>query len=230
MPYTIFTGVIWYDERMARKQKTVIKNLIFDFDGTIADSLPAMISVYNKLIRNNENPLTEAEIERLRGMTSRRALKHMGVRWWQVPKLLLLGMGDFHDLVPTMKSFKGLPEVIKQLHARGDRLFMVTSNSQGNVMKFLELNGLDGYFIEIDTGSGLFSKAKHIRRLISKHGLKRKETVYVGDETRDIQAARLSLIRPVSVTWGLNTRKILKRQRPAVLIDEPEDLLRLGKI
>ena len=211
---------------MIKKKKTDIKNFIFDFDGTIADSLPAMITVYNKLIRNNENPLTGEEIASLRGMTSRQAIRHLGVRWWQVPKLLLLGMGDFHELVPTLKTFDGLPEVIRELHVRGDKLFIVTSNSHDNVMKFLELNSLDKYFTEIATGSGLFSKAKHIRRLMKRHGMKRRETVYIGDETRDIQAARLALIKPVAVAWGLNTRRILARQRPAYLIDEPAQILK----
>ncbi|MFZ1324135.1 MAG: HAD hydrolase-like protein, partial [Candidatus Saccharimonadales bacterium] len=57
------------------------------------------------------------------------------------------------------------------------------------------------------------------------HGLKRKDTVYIGDETRDIQAARMAFIRAVSVTWGFNTRRILEKQRPAYLIDTPEELL-----
>jgi phosphoglycolate phosphatase-like HAD superfamily hydrolase len=212
---------------MARKQKPVITNLIFDFDGTLADSLPAMIAVFNKRIRGDENPLTHEEIERLRGMTSRKAIRNLGIRWWQIPKFLLQGMGDFHALVPTLKPFTGLPQTIHLLHKNGYRLFIVTSNTHENVELFLKNNNLNGYFEDMATGSGLFRKAKHIRRLMKKHGLKRRNTVYIGDETRDIAAARMALVRGISVTWGFNTKEILARQRPTYIIDKPKDIISL---
>lgn len=202
-------------------------NYIFDFDGTIVDSLPAMIAVYNKIIRNEDNPLTAEEIDRLRGMSSRRALRNLGVRWWQIPKLLLMGMGDFHAMIPNMKPCKGVPAVIKELHRRGDSLYIVTSNTHENVVNFLEAHELTDYFIDMKTGAGLFRKGKHLRRLISDHKLKRRETIYIGDETRDIRAARTAFIKIASVTWGFNTYAILKRQRPSYIVDKPKDLLLL---
>jgi phosphoglycolate phosphatase len=203
-------------------------NYIFDFDGTIVDSLPAMITVYNKIVRNNENPLKPDEIERLRNMSSRKALKHLGVRWWQYPKLLISGMGDFHALLPEMLPFEAMPEAIKTLNKRGDKLFIVTSNTEENVKMFLAQHKLDNYFTAMETGAGLFNKSKYLRKLIKYNKLKRKQTVYIGDETRDIQAARLAGLKIVSVTWGLNTRHALKRQRPTYLIDNPLELLKIG--
>ena len=215
---------------MAKKHKNDIKNFIFDFDGTLADSLPAMIAVFNKRARGDENPISEPEIERLRGMTSRKAIKNLGVRWWQIPKFLLMGMGDFRALVPTLRTFTGLKDVIEKLHNDGNKLFIVTSNTHENVEEFLKNNQLEDYFIDMATGSGLFSKAKHIRKLMKKHGLKRRETVYIGDETRDVSAGRMAFIKVVSVTWGFNTREILARQRPAYLIHSPKELLEISRL
>lgn len=202
-------------------------NYIFDFDGTIADSLEALIAVYNKNIRDNKNPLTPEEIQALRGMSSRRALRHVGVRWWQLPKLLLHGMPDFRALIPRLRTFPGLPETLRALTERGDKLYIVTSNTRASVDEFLKLHSLDTYFTEIIAGAGVFNKAKYICNLIKEHGLKRRETVYIGDETRDIQAARLAALKVVSVTWGFNTEKILKKRRPNYLIDKPEELLKV---
>ena len=204
-------------------------NYIFDFDGTIADSLEALIAVYNKNIRDNKNPLTPEEIQALRGMSSRRALRHVGVRWWQLPKLLLHGMPDFRALIPQLRAFPGLPETLRALTERGDKLYIVTSNTRASVDEFLKLQSLEAYFTEIIAGAGVFNKAKYIRNLIKEHGLKRRETVYIGDETRDIQAARLAALKVVSVTWGFNTEKILKKRRPNFLIDRPEELLKIFK-
>ncbi len=202
-------------------------NYIFDFDGTIADTLPAFIAVFNKTVRGNEEPMTPEEIQRLRGLPSRRALKAVGVKWWQVPKLVVQGIPDFHALIPTVEPFPGIPEVIRELRKRGDNLYIVTSNTQESVETFLRNHDLDGFFDDIATSASLFNKSRYIRRLMKKHGLKRRDTMYVGDETRDVQAARLALIKIISVTWGFNTAKILKRQRPTYLIDNPRELLNL---
>jgi phosphoglycolate phosphatase len=200
-------------------------NYIFDFDGTIVDSFVAMIAVFNKNVRGTDNPLTTEEIQRLRGMSSRRAIRNLGVKWWQVPKLLIEGLPDFHALLPGLNTFPGLQETFVALQQRGDKLFIVTSNTRGSVDTFLGLHNLEKYFTDIDTGAGIFTKSKHIRNLIRKNNLKRRQTVYVGDETRDIQAARLARVKIVSVAWGFNTRAILKRQRPNYLIDTPKELL-----
>lgn len=203
-------------------------NYIFDFDGTLADSLPAFIAVFNKSVRDNKDPLTAEEIQKFREMPSRKAIKMAGIRWWQVPRLLMQGIPDFHALVPTLKPFNGIPETIKQLHKRGDRLFIVTSNTRESVEVFLAKNKLADYFEDISTGAGLFNKSRYIRRLMRIHKLKRPSTLYIGDETRDVKAARLALIKIVSVTWGFNTAKILRKQRPSYLINKPEQLLDIG--
>ena len=200
-------------------------NYIFDFDGTLADSLVAMIAVFNKNIRGSDNPLTAEEILRLRGMTSRKAINSLGIHWWQMPKLLLQGLPDFKALIPTLHSFEGMPETLKAMHARGDNLFIVTSNTRDSVDKFLHLHEIPDYFTDVESGAGIFKKAKHIRALMKKHNLIRKHTVYVGDETRDVQAAKRANIKGVSVTWGFNTLGILEKQRPSFIIDSPKQLL-----
>jgi len=204
-------------------------NYIFDFDGTISDSLPAFIATYNKNMRHNKDPLTSEEIQELRGMGARQVLKRIGFKWWQVPKLALQARADLNALLPSNNTFEGLPETIRELHGRGNRLYIVTirSNTLNGVENYLKKYDIDSYFTEIDTNAGIFGKAKHIRKLMKKYGMKRRDTVYIGDETRDIQAARLSGLRIVSVSWGFNTRELLKRRKPNFLIDDPKQLLKI---
>ncbi len=202
-------------------------NVIFDFDGTIADSMPLFIAVFNKTIRGNTEPLTTEEIHAFRGMTSRQAIKSAGVRWWQVPKLITQGMPDFHAMSSELKPCEGVPDVIRELYNRGDSLFIVTSNTRESVDNFLINQNLDGFFEDIATSASIFNKSKSIRRLMKRNKLKRRDSLYVGDETRDVKAAKLALIKVVSVTWGFNSAKILKKQRPTYLIDDPKQLLDL---
>jgi len=202
-------------------------NYIFDFDGTIVDSLEAFIAVFNKHVRDNKDPLTGDEIEKFRSMSSRKAIRYAGVRWWQVPKLLVRGIPDFKALLPSLQTFEGLPEVIRKLHKRGDKLFIITSNTNESVETFLKLHKLDEYFTGKDTAVGLFNKASHIRNMIKVYKLAKSETIYIGDETRDIRAAKLALVSSVSVTWGFNNVAILKKYKPTFLIHRPEDLLKI---
>ncbi len=203
------------------------KNYIFDFDGTIADSLPAFIAVFNKLVRNNQNPLTPEEIQSLRNVGLRKAIKMAGLKWWQVPKLLVMGISDFHALVPGLEPFEDIPKVIKQLHARGDKLFIVTSNTQESVSTFLSKHNLEGYFEDTYANAGLFNKSRYINRIIVRNKLKRRDCIYIGDEVRDVKAARLSLIKVASVTWGFNTQNILSKQKPTYIINKPMQILDL---
>src|SRR6185295_10102118 len=115
--------------------------------------------------------LSPEEIEKFRGMTSRKAIRKLGVHWWQIPKLVVKGVPDFHALLPDLKPFTGLPAIITELHDRGDRLFIVTSNTQGSVTAFLKQHKIDKYFEAVESASGIFNKSKHIRILIRKYHL-----------------------------------------------------------
>lgn len=200
-------------------------NYIFDFDGTIADSMAAFIAVFNTTVRDGGAPLSENEIAVLRNLPSRLALKRVGVRWWHIPKLLLKGIPEFHKLIPSLKPFEGLARVLSHLDQRGDKMFIVTSNTEDCVREFLKVNDLESLFSDIKTGSGLFKKAKDIKKIIRENGLVKKETLYIGDETRDIHAARHARVAPVSVTWGFNSKKALAQKKPRFMIDKPEQLL-----
>jgi len=200
-------------------------NYIFDFDGTLADSFGSFVRIYDTYVQDDNGPLTKVEIEKLRGMTSRKALKSAGIRWWQIPRLGLHFKSEFQADLPNLKAFEGIGETLNELNERGDKLFIVTWNDQEAVKDFLTRHKLLSYFTDYSTNTGIFNKGKYIKKLVKKHSLVKKDTVYVGDETRDIKAARFARVTPVSVTWGFNSEPILKKQKPKFIIDKPAELL-----
>ena len=105
---------------------------------------------------------------------------------------------------------------------------ILTSTSEENVRKFLKKNKLE-LFDFIYSGSSIFGKHKVMKSLLKKQKLKRKEVIYVGDETRDIEAAKKAKVKIISVTWGFNTKQILKKQKPDFLIDKPKELMKILK-
>lgn len=205
-------------------------NYIFDFDGTIVDSFDTMVGVFNDVVRTNDNPLTKEEISKLRKLSSRKALKKLGIRWWQYPKVVTVGIPEYLKRAPEQKVFEGMPELFKELKNRGDRLFIVTSMTHSVVEPLLRKNKIDGYFEYAFCGASLFNKSRYIRRLIKKYKLKRRQTFYIGDETRDINAGRLAGVKQISVTWGFNDVSILRKRRPTYIAHNPKAILKIKKV
>jgi phosphoglycolate phosphatase-like HAD superfamily hydrolase len=113
-----------------------------------------------------------------------------------------------------------------ELKEMGFRTGILTSNSQENVTQFLIANQLEQFDV-IYSGASLFGKSKVIRSALKKQNLKTTDVLYVGDETRDIDAARSAGVRIVSVSWGFNNREILSAQMPDYLIDDPNQLSKI---
>jgi phosphoglycolate phosphatase len=201
--------------------------LIFDFDGTLADTFGIAVIEFRKFFKDGSRATDDAEIERLRGMTAREAFKSVGVRWWQLPRLAFLAREAVRERIGAVKSFDGMDKTLKRLHDDGLHMLIVSSNSTKNIEVFLHNNNMQGYFDHFYGGMGVFDKSGALKRIIRKNGLTADECVYIGDEARDIEAARRAGVRSVGVTWGFNNRHALQAADPAILIDRPADLLGL---
>ena len=70
-----------------------------------------------------------------------------------------------------------------------------------------------------------FGKSKVINKLLNQNNINPQQAIYVGDETRDIEAARKSNIRAIAVSWGFNSKELLAAQNPDFLIHQPNELI-----
>lgn len=202
------------------------KTLIFDFDGTLADTFGIAITVFRKLARKWHDT-GDQEVERLRGLPAREALKQLGVRWWHLPYIIYEGRRAVKEQMETVVAIKGIPPVVKELHERGYRLLIISSNSTKNINRFLERNHLSEYFDGVWGGKGLFVKGAAIKEIARKSGLSLEDCTYIGDEVRDVDASKHAGIPYVVVSWGYNNRKALENAKAETLIDKPEELLKL---
>lgn len=200
-----------------------MKTLIFDFDGTLADSFETLLSVFDEVV-NRPQKLTDQEIKNLRGMSVKQAIKHLKIKSWQIPRLLLRAKKLLVSKINDIKTFPDIPIAVKQLHQDGYRMFILSTNSEVNISKFLQANNLDGYFTKVYGDIGLRSKSSALKKIIKKERLSFQECVYIGDEVRDIEAARKAKIISVGVTWGFNNPKVIEQARPTYLAKTPTDL------
>ena len=163
--------------------------LLFDFDGTVADTRTVAHGILNEMSREfGFRELPADQLEEARDMGTRQFIRHLGIRSWKVPSVARRGLQLLHERIHTIEPIPGMPEVLSALHGRGYRLGILTSNSQANVSAFLSRHEMP-YFEFVRTSSKLFGKAREMRRFLKTEGAGSSDVLYVGDETRDIEAA-----------------------------------------
>jgi phosphoglycolate phosphatase len=199
--------------------------LIFDFDGTIADTLSAIIRLVNEHADEYHiRPLEDGDVDELRGMSNIDIIKKYKVPLVKVPSLVLRAQKELNQRIGEMTLFPGMKDLILGLKGMGVRLGILTSNSRENVQKFLRSQALD-VFDFIHAEQNFFGKNWALLHLLRKHGLKKDEVLYVGDEVRDIEACQKVGVPVIAVSWGFHRRKLLADKDPTYLVDEPSDIM-----
>ncbi|OKH40249.1 carotenoid oxygenase [Calothrix sp. HK-06] len=202
------------------------KVIIFDFDGTIADTVDALVSVANRLAADfGYIQITSEELSILRNLTSREIIKYSGISIFKIPFLVKKVKSELKNKIPELKPIAGMQEALVELRNQGHRLGIITSNSQDNVAEFLRINNLDNLFEFVYSGVTIFGKTTIINNVLRQKQIKTQEVIYVGDETRDIEASKRANIKVVAVTWGFNSPEALARQKPNFLINHPSELI-----
>lgn len=202
--------------------------VIFDFDGTLADSFVASVRIFEKLTRKSE-PYTEEDILRLRGLNAYHLMRELKIRPWRVPWLLVRGRAMMRRHMSTIVVFKGMEEVLQQLHDAGAPMYIMSSNSPGNIRRLMRDKGLDHYFAHIYGNIGLFGKAKRLRQIIHRNRLEVGQVFYIGDEGRDVEAAKRVGVKSVAVTWGFNSAELLAQHHPYALVNTASELAHVLK-
>jgi phosphoglycolate phosphatase len=204
-----------------------MRTLIFDFDGTIADSFVTLIGVFEEVTKRKQK-FTADEIEKLRGLPLKGILKNLKIKRWQIPRLLIKGRRAMTLKVIDIRPFKGLTEVLAELSQEDYRMFILSTNSPENINEFLKANKLEAYFERICGNIGL-RKAAALKKLMKREDLRPSQSIYIGDEIRDVEAARKAGLAVISVGWGFNHPGILKQSRPDGLAIAPNELITLIK-
>lgn len=203
------------------------KVIIFDFDGTLADSIDVLLNITNRLSAEfGFKSATKEELAQLSNLTSWQILKYSGISIFKFPVLIAKLKAELQSEIPGIKLFPGIKEVLLELKSLGFQLGIITSNSRENVLASLENNGLQNIFKFIYSGT-TFGKHKVINRWLKKEKIAPEEVVYVGDEIRDIEAAKRTGIKIIAVGWGFNSQQALAAYHPDFSIDRPQELIEI---
>lgn len=204
-----------------------IKTLIFDFDGTIADTLPHIIDIANDCVKEyGINKIAKKDLERLKGKTPWQIMKEYKIPLYKVPFIVVKVQSLLYKKMNKVKIFPGIKSILKSLKKKNMPIGILSSNSKKNVMAFLKKNNMN-MFDFIHSENNLFGKNKALRNILKRYKIKKEDVIYIGDEVRDIQACKKAKIPIISVSWGFNTFNLLKRYKPDYIIRKPKELLRI---
>ncbi|MGG6293493.1 HAD hydrolase-like protein [Leptolyngbya sp. AN02str] len=203
-----------------------VKVVLFDFDGTIADSFDVILALTNRIARDfGYKPASPEQIKQLQNLTSREIIRQSQIPVYKLPFLLRRLKTEMTQEVVHLQPIPGIPEALQQLKQLGYTLGIVTSNTYDNVMIFLAQHGMQTLFDVIETEVTLFGKARVIHQVLRRYRFPVDAVIYVGDETRDVEAARKLRMKMVAVGWGFNSCRALGEMEPDVLLQKPDELV-----
>jgi phosphoglycolate phosphatase len=200
--------------------------IIFDLDGTLADSFPFFVSVHNRLAdRHRFRRIEPAQIATLRTLSAREVMRHVGLPRWKLPLVA-------HSFVQLMREadvrlFDGVGDALERLHRRGAAIALVSSNASDNCRRVL---GEQHWrrLAHIECGASIFGKRRRIARVLKATGTPPRRAIYVGDQITDADAARAAGVDFGAVAWGYGTPQSLRRLQPAHLFQHADELAMLA--
>jgi len=209
-----------------------IKALIFDFDGTIANTLPYTFSKIIELAKTLKvKDFKEKEIiEKIRSLSPQELFSQLSVSWLKMPLVIWevkKAQKKLYDKMDKIKIFPGIKKLLKELKKKGIKIYIYSSNLKKNIVRFLEKEKINQYFENVYVGRNLLGKDKDLLNILKKEGLKTDEVYYIADEIRDILACQKAKIKMIGVSWGFAKSETLKKAGADLIIKKPSEILKI---
>ncbi len=206
----------------------MIKNVLFDLDGTIIDSSRCIFSVYAALFKELNLTLPpEEEMRRFIGPPIETTMSRYlddGVeaaskRYREIYKTV--------DLMATNKLYDGIGEELQKIKNAGKKLYLATTKGEQFAEDILKYKGIynlfDGVF-GVRTDLGRYTKTQVIDAIIEERKLEKSECILIGDTAFDVEGAELSGIKVAIVNYGFGNADDFKGKRIEFFADAVDDI------
>jgi phosphoglycolate phosphatase len=177
------------------------KLVIFDFDGTLADSFPWFLEAFDQAaLRFRFQRPDLSRVDDIRALDARQLLVRHRIAPWKVPFVAHYLRSHMSREIHRIRLFPGVDEALTTLSASGMHLGLLTSNTASNVQHVL--GARTACFHHLECSVSLFGKTTRLRRLLDRSTVATHEAILIGDEIRDAEAARHAGIDFGAVAWG----------------------------
>jgi phosphoglycolate phosphatase len=199
--------------------------VIFDFDGTLADSYPWFLSIFEELAHRYHLPdISHEDLEDLRKLDVHQILKEYKIPIW---KMILIGnhlKKLMNSQIERVNMVDGMRSVVQELSGQGVKLAIVTSNAERNVRRVLGTETM-AYFDAIASEVSMFGKKGKFQAIQKSSGVPASRTLSIGDEIRDLKSSRAAKIPFGAVNWGYTDVSLLLTHAPEEVFYHPGQIL-----
>ena len=201
----------------------MIKHVVFDFDGTIANTTHLVPQIINEVLTEfNKRPIAPDEMSRYLTMHWKDAVKDYGLRWYELPKYAIAAQKKMHNKLDCIDLCENMKEVLLNLSEKYTTN-IISLNSKENISKVINKYNLHT-IEEVFSTKGKMTKKKILKKYLKQFNIERHEMLYIGDELSDIEACKKNNIKVIAVTWGYDSKEKLLAAGPDYLVDSPYDI------
>lgn len=204
-----------------------MKHIIFDFDGTLADSTAVFASAWNTLAQKYKFKGIELkEIDALKKLSISERSKLFDFPMYKLPMILPQFYKLYRQSLNDVHLFEGMKEVLIEIDKRGYKILIISSNSKENILEFLKMNGIH-CVADVLCSNRIFGKDKVMNKFLKEANVESSDVIYIGDEQRDIVACKKAGVPIIWVEWGYDAKEVVQNEEPEYSVTTPQEILEI---
>ncbi|MGE7113422.1 HAD hydrolase-like protein [Lysinibacillus sp. NPDC047702] len=204
-----------------------MKYIIFDFDGTLADSTAVFASAWNTLAQKYKFKGIELkEIESLKKLSIAERSKLFDFPMYKLPMILPQFYRLYRQSLNEVHLYEGIKDVLMEIDKRGYKILIISSNSQENILEFLKMNDIH-CVSNVLCSNRIFGKDKVLKKFLKDSSSTASDVLYIGDEQRDIVACKKVGVPIIWVSWGYDSIEVIQQEEPEYKITVPKEILEI---
>lgn len=202
-----------------------MKYIIFDFDGTLADSTAVFASAWNTLAQKYKFKGIEfKEIESLKKLSMAERSKLFDFPMYKLPMILPQFYRLYRQSLNEVHLYEGIKDVLMEIDKRDYKILIISSNSQENILEFLKMNGIQ-CVSNVLCSNRIFGKDKVLKKFLKDSSSSASDVLYIGDEQRDIVACKKVGVPIIWVSWGYDSIEVIQQEEPEYKVNAPKEIL-----
>ena len=205
---------------------------IFDLDGTLLDTVPDLIALTNRILR--EMGMPERSRDDIIAFVGGGLVQFLtlalpeGSTPEDVDRALELWEGWYMGYYESTDPYDGIPELIDELLERGCKCAIFSNRDKPGVDLLIERSPIGGFELTLGTGEEIPRKPDPagVLHAMRELGSQPENTLYIGDTPTDITAGNEAGCTTAAVLWGYHSKEELEAEHPDIIVSDPLELLR----